>query len=89
MKLAPKCRNEPGNVVLLNRSLYGVRKARKAWSTLLRNTLKEQGLEQCRGDPCISRLMGDGSVRITLAVHVDDTIVGGTGQDCESLWISL
>lgn len=29
--------------------------------------------------------MDDGDIRVTLAVHVDDMIMVGTGKDCESL----
>ena len=53
------------------------------------NTLKKQGFEQCLVDPCIFRLMGDEGVKMILAVHVDDMIVVGRGQDCENLRASL
>ena len=82
MRLPPGCGDASGNVVLLNRSLYELKQARRA-NVLLGNTLKKQGFEQCLVDPCIFRLMGDKGVKMILAVHVDDMIVVGRGEDAK------
>lgn len=59
MRLPSGCGNEPGKVVLLNRSLRGLKQAGRAGSTLFGKTLKERGFERRVGDLCISRLMRD------------------------------
>lgn len=85
----PRCGNEFGNVILLNRSLCGLKQAGRAWTTSLSETLKEQGFEQCLVGSCVFRQMDDGEVRMVLVVQVDDVIIVGTSSDCESLPIIL
>ena len=47
------------------------------------------GFEQCKADPCIFRKVVDGVVVMIVGVYVDDLLVGGSEEDCESLLASL
>ena len=53
------------------------------------DTLIEDGFEQCKADPCIFRKIVDGVVVMIVSVYVNDLLVGGSEEDCESLLVSL
>ena len=88
MRLPPGCGDLSGKVVLLHKSLYGLKQASRTWNKLLVSRLKGYGFEQCKADPCIFRLMDEesDSVRMMLAAHVDDMVLACKGaKECESL----
>ena len=85
MRLPPGCDDDSGHVVRLNKSLYGLKQAGREWNALLSATLKGLGFTQHLADPCIFRLMEGSSVKVILAVHVDDMIVVRTKKDCDHL----
>ncbi len=89
LRLPPGCENDSGSTVRLNKSIYGLKQAGRAWNSLLTSTLKEQGFSQNLADPCTVRLMDGPQVEMILAVHVDDMIVVGTKADCDHLRESL
>ena len=47
------------------------------------------GLEQRKADPYIFRKIVDGVVVMIVGVYVDDLLIGGSEEDCESLMASL
>ena len=47
------------------------------------------GFEQFKADPCIFREIVDGVIAMIIGVYVDNLLVGGSQEDCESLMLSL
>ena len=87
MQMPQGCSDLSGKIVLLNKSLYGLKQATRSWFDLLVSTLKSIGFEQCKSEPCVLRLFDSKSkkVRMILAVHVDDMVVAGNSKDCKWL----
>ena len=50
---------------------------------------KRLGFEQFMTDICVFRLIEDGSVAITAAVHVDDIFEVGQKERCDRLCVDL
>ena len=53
------------------------------------DTLIANGFELCKADLCTFRKIDDGVVVMIIGVYVDDLLVGGSQEDCESLLLSL
>ena len=87
LKLPPGCGDLTGNVVRLNKSLYGLRQASLEFHKLLSRTLNGLGFEQSNIDPCVFRLASgrDKRVEILLLCHVDDFMVAGSTEKLKSL----
>ena len=49
----------------------------------------EYGIEQCRTDPCVSRMVVDGKVELIMAVHVDDIVIAGSDETCKDFHAAL
>ena len=64
-------------------------KLERKWGHLCADTLIEHGFEQCKADPCVFRKVADGAVVMIVGVYVDDLLIGGSEEDCESLLASL
>jgi transposase InsO family protein len=65
-----------GLVCKLNKALYGLCQAPRAWHTKLKAKLESMGLTQCSADPSVFYKRGaDGE--LFAAVHVDDFLVVG------------
>ena len=78
MKSPPGCGSMSGKVVRLNKSLYGLKQASRAFYKRLVSDVKRIGVEQSMSDPCVLRfIMGDGVVGM-VAIHVDDILYAGT-----------
>ena len=80
MRLPPAFREKTGQVVHLNKSLYGLKQAGRMFNAVLVSTVVGYGLEQCKTDPCVFCLMNDKTVILMVAIHVDDLFV--VGRDC-------
>uniref|UniRef100_A0A6V7M0T8 Integrase catalytic domain-containing protein n=1 Tax=Bracon brevicornis TaxID=1563983 RepID=A0A6V7M0T8_9HYME len=65
---------KPEFVCRLNKSLYGLKQAAKAWHDKLDEVLHNMGFEKCPSDHCLYRTM-EGEPEVYLAVHVDDMII--------------
>ena len=59
MKLPGRCVDWSGKIVRSNRSLYGLKQSGRQWAGLLVETVVEYGMEQCRTDPCVFRMVVD------------------------------
>ena len=46
-------------------------------------------MEQCRTGPCVFRMVVDGNVDLTRAVHVDDIVVAGLDGTCKDFHAAL
>lgn len=68
-----------------HRSLYGLRQAGRCWNNQLVKQLKAIGFEQSRADRCIFRIREGHEVTIMLAVHVDDMVIAGSRNICDTL----
>ena len=52
-------------------------------------TVRKIGIEQCKADPCVFRLIRDGVVVMIVCVHVDDITVAGESEACDFLGTCL
>ena len=90
MKFPGGCRELSGKYVRLEKALYGLRQSGLLWNDLLVNKLvKVHGMEQCKTDPCVFRLIREGKVVLILTVHVDDMAVGGPEDEIDKLLVVL
>ena len=86
MKLPDGCGDTSGRVVKLNKSVYGLKQAGRRWAMRLGDVLVSKvGMEQCKADPCVFRLIRDDVVVMIVCVHVDDIIVAGVPDACDFL----
>ena len=86
MKLPIGCGDNSGEIVKLNKAVYGLKQAGRQWSLRLTQVHVEKvEMEQCKADLCDFRLRKDGETIMTLCVHVDDIIVGGESEVCDAL----
>lgn len=65
--------NFPDHVYMLDKAMYGLRNAPRAWSDHLMNILKDQGYTQSSKDDCLWSKW-QGSKYIHLLFHVDDML---------------
>ena len=83
MRLLVGCGDMSGEVLLLQRALYGLRQAGRRWSLWLsRVLLQKTGMEQSKANPCVFRKVVDGEAALIGCVHVDDLAV--TAKDKEA-----
>ena len=70
MKLPYGYGERTGNVVKLDRALYGIKQAGRQWFDVLCQVLvDEQGMEQCPAHPCVYRNIVEGVVKLILVVY--------------------
>ena len=64
-------------VCKLKRSLYGLKQAPRCWNRQFAMFLQKLGFRQCDANPCLFIMKTD-SVKLILALYVDDGLVGAT-----------
>ena len=70
MRLPTGCGHMSGEVVLLQRAVYGLRQAGRQWSLRLsRVLLQTTGIEKSKADPCVFRKVVDGEVTLIVCVR--------------------
>ena len=89
MRLPAGCGEQSKRTAKLERAIYGLKQSGRQWGHLCADTLIADGFEQSKADPCIFRKVVDGVVVMIVGVYVDDLLVGGSEEDCESLLASL
>ena len=89
LRLPKRCGDLSGNVVWLNKSLYGLKQVSRTWHAHLTTCLKRLGFEQCMAYVCVFRLIEDGRMTITAVVHVDDIFAVGQKKRCDRLCVDL
>uniref|UniRef100_A0AAV1ULX7 Reverse transcriptase Ty1/copia-type domain-containing protein n=1 Tax=Peronospora matthiolae TaxID=2874970 RepID=A0AAV1ULX7_9STRA len=68
---------DPSQVLKLNRSLYGLKKAASTWFKTISSVSKNMGFMACVTDPCVF-IRRDGHLSwIYLTLHVNDMLIGG------------
>ena len=88
MRLPEGCGDKSGEIVKLNKAVYGLKQAGRQWSLRPTQVLVEKvGMEQCKADPCVFRLRIDGETKMILCVHVDDILVAGESEVCDALYV--
>ena len=76
MRLPAGCGDIRGEVVLLQRAVYGLRQADRQWSLRLSRMVPQKtGMGQSKADPCVFRNVVDREVTVIVCVHVDDLAV--------------
>jgi hypothetical protein len=65
-----------GKVLRLNKALYGLRQALRAWNAKLHSTLRSLGFTRSPSEHAVY-VRGEASSRLLLGVYVDDLIVTG------------
>ena len=83
VRLHPGCDQNTGNIIRLNRSLYGLKQASRSWHSPLITHMKSLGFEQSLADACVLRLVKSGSVSIVTVVHVDGIFAVGLKAGCD------
>ena len=86
MKLPDGCGDKSGKVMKLNKSVYGLKQAGRCWAMHLGDVIvRKIGMEQCKVDPCVFRLIRDGVVVMIVCVYVDGITVAGESEACDFL----
>ena len=75
--------------VCLERSLYGLKQSGRRWARLLVENAVEFGLEQCRTDPCVFRMVVNDKVELSMAIRVDDIASAGSDEACRGFHAAL
>ena len=89
MKLPGGCGEKSRKTTKLERAIYGLKQSGRKWGHLCADSLIEHGFEQCKADPCVFRKVVDGAVVMIVGVYVDDLLIGGSEEGCESLLAPL
>ena len=76
-------------IVRLNRSTYVLNQSGRQWAGLLIENVVEYGMEQCRTDKRVFRMVVDGKVELIVAVHVDDGVIAGADDTCGDFHAAL
>jgi hypothetical protein len=69
----------PGTYWKLEKSMYGLRQAARAWHSKMRAALLSKGFRQSHTDPCVF-YRGSGRDLVYLLIHVDDGLIVGVKQ---------
>jgi hypothetical protein len=73
---------EEGKVYRLQKALYGLRQAPRAWNAKLGAMLKEMGFQQSAHEAAMYR-RGSGRAILLVGVYVDDLIIAGADAEVE------
>ncbi len=74
---------EEGKVLKLNRALYGLVQAPKAWMTTFTKQLETLGYKRSWTDPCLMTKSNQGEVILIITIYVDDCLIAGKEEDVE------
>ena len=89
MKLPAGCGEQSKRTAKLGRAIYGLKQSGRKWSHLCAAPPITDEFEQCKAGPCIFRKVVDRVIVTIVGVYVDDLLIGGSEEDCESLLASL
>jgi transposase InsO family protein len=68
-----------GHVLLLHKSLYGLKQSPRCFNDSLDTWLKSEGFQSSRADPCLYTFSHKG-IFIMLTVHVDDQLIASNNR---------
>ena len=89
IKFPGSCGEKSKKNAKLEKAIYGLKQSGCKWGHLCADTLIADGFEQCKADPYIFRNIVDWVVIMVISIYVDDLLVEGSQEDCESLLLSL
>ena len=72
-----------GKMVLLSKSLYGLKQASRSWNAYFTSCLKTLGFQQCLANVSVFRLVEEGRAAIIAVLHVDDIFAVGLKSRCD------
>ena len=72
--IGPDLIGEPGDLLMLNKSIYGLKQAGLLWGELARADLESVGFVQSQVDQCLYRIRTDDGFEMDLLLYVDDCI---------------
>ncbi len=78
-----------GKMLKLNRALYGLVQAPKAWMETFVKHLETQGFKRSWTDPCLMTKSDQGKVIVCMTVYVDDCLIAGKDKDVEEAIIGI
>ena len=78
MILPGGCGEQSNRTAKLGGAIHDLKQSGRKWGHLCADTLKADGFEQCKADPCVIRKIVD-------VVVVGGLLKGGSEEDCESL----
>ena len=71
--------HEDDEVLLLNKTIYGLVQASRQYNKKVSSILRKMGFSQCRSDPCLFYRKNDKGIVIILT-YVDDNLCIGNGN---------
>ena len=71
--------HEDDEVLLLNKTIYGLVQASRQYNKKFSSILRKMGFSQCRSDPCLFYRKNDNGIVIVLT-YVDDNLCIGNGN---------
>ena len=84
------CSDKSSKVVKLIKSVYGLKQAGCRWAVHLGGVVvRKIGMEQCKADPCVFRLIRDDAVVMIVCAHLEDIVVAGESEECDFRSICL
>jgi hypothetical protein len=88
MQQPPTYEQGSGMVCHLQRSLYGLRQAPRAWNQRLRKELAALGFRQAQSDPSLF-ITGSGVDTVYLLVYVDDILIAARGDLAKQVYAAI
>lgn len=79
LKCPPGFKTNPGKVLRLKKSLYGLKQAAKVWNEALHDILIKGQFSQCETDRCLYKAQENDKV-CYLIIHVDDIILASNNE---------
>ncbi|GBN12713.1 Retrovirus-related Pol polyprotein from transposon TNT 1-94 [Araneus ventricosus] len=71
-------------VCKLNKAIYGLKQAARAWHLKIGESLIKYGFEQSKADPCLFKFANNGNP-IYIIVYVDDLLIAGKDEDIRKI----
>ncbi|GBM97221.1 Retrovirus-related Pol polyprotein from transposon TNT 1-94 [Araneus ventricosus] len=71
-------------VCKLNKAIYGLKQAARAWHLKIGESLIKYGFEQSKADPCLFKFANNGNP-MYIIVYVDDLLIAGKDEDIRKI----
>ncbi|GBM89165.1 Retrovirus-related Pol polyprotein from transposon TNT 1-94 [Araneus ventricosus] len=71
-------------VCKLNKAIYGLKQAARAWHLKIGESLIKYGFEQSKADPCLFKFANNGNP-MYIIVYVDDLLIAGKEEDIRKI----
>ncbi|GBN19276.1 Copia protein [Araneus ventricosus] len=71
-------------VCKLNKAIYGLKQAARAWHLKIGESLIKYGYEQSKADPCLFKFANNGNP-MYIIVYIDDLLIAGKDEDIRKI----